>query len=62
MYLRKYRLRKTWLDECLKSSVSEDPSTGNMVNGPKHCFSLNKSVFIIFIDHCEGNIVEKSLS
>ena len=55
MYLRKYRLRKTWLDECRKSPISEDPSTSNMVNGPKHCFSLNKSAFIIFIDHCEGN-------
>ena len=25
---------KTWLDKCLKSPVSEDPSTSNMVNGP----------------------------
>ena len=31
------RTPKTWLDKCLKSFVSEDPSTSNIVNGPKHC-------------------------
>ena len=30
-------LRKTWLDKCLKSAVSEDPWTSNMGNGPKNC-------------------------
>ena len=25
-----------WLDQCLKSPVSEDPSKSNMVNGPKY--------------------------
>ena len=25
-----------WLDQCLKSPVSEDSSKGNMVNGPKY--------------------------
>ena len=37
MYFRNYGLQKTWLDECLKRSVLEDPSTNNVVNGPKHC-------------------------
>ena len=55
MYLRNYKLGKTWLDKCLKSPVSEHPLTGNAVNGPKHLFSLNYSTFTIFIDHCEGN-------
>ena len=54
-------LRKMWLDKCLKSSVSEDPSTRNMANGPKHCWNLNSSTFVIFIDHCERNSVVKSL-
>ena len=27
-----------WLDKCLKSPVSEDPSKSNMVNGPKYCW------------------------
>ena len=30
-----------------------DPSTSNMVNGPKECWNLDNSTFIIFIDHCE---------
>ena len=28
-------LQKTWLDKCLKSSISEGPSTSNIVNEPK---------------------------
>ena len=56
------RTKKTWLDKCLKSPVSMDISTGNMVNGPKHCSNLHENTFIIFIDHCQGNWVEKTLS
>ena len=55
MYFRNYGLRKTGLDKSLKSPVSEDPSTGNMVNGPKQCCNLNDSTFTTFIYHCEGN-------
>ena len=62
MYFRNYGPRKTWLDKCLKGPVWEDPSTGNMVNGPKHWFNLNDSTFTIFVDHSEGNWVEKSHS
>ena len=40
-----YGLRKTWLVECLKSPVSEDPLTSNMVNVPKHFSKLNDSNF-----------------
>ena len=36
MYFPNYRLRKTWLDNGLKSPFSEDPSARKMVNGPKH--------------------------
>ena len=32
-----YGLRKTWLDNCLTSPISEDPSISNMKNGPKRC-------------------------
>ena len=35
--LPKLRTPKTSLDKCLKSHVSEDPLTNNMVNLPKHC-------------------------
>ena len=40
MYFRNYGLPKTWLDQCLKSLVSEVPSKSNMVNAPKHCSNL----------------------
>ena len=53
-------LRK-WSDKCLKSSVSEDPSTSNMVNVPKHCWNLHHSTFIIFIGHWQRNCVRESL-
>ena len=36
MYFQYYRLRKTWLDERLKSPVSEDPLKSNMENAPKY--------------------------
>ena len=36
MYFRIYGPTRTWLDQCLKSLVSEDPSKSNMVNGPKY--------------------------
>ena len=40
MYFQNYRLWKKWLDQFLKRPASEDPSTSNMVNGPKHCWNL----------------------
>ena len=40
MYFRNYGLPKTWLDQCLKSPVSEDHTKSNMVNAPKHCSNL----------------------
>ena len=52
MYFRNYRLQKTWLDNGLKSPVSEDPSTNNMVHGPEQCWNLNDSTFAIFSDDC----------
>ena len=59
MYLRNYRPRKVCLDKCLKTPVSEDLSTDDMVNEAKHWFSLPESTFIILSDHCEGNLVAK---
>ena len=41
MYFRNYGLPKTWLDQYLKSPVSDDPTKSNMVNAPKHCTNLN---------------------
>ena len=54
MCFRNYGLRNTWLNKCLKSPVSEDPSTSNMVSGTKNCLPHNQSTFTIFNDNCEG--------
>ena len=35
--LSKLRTPKKYSDECLKKPISEDASTSNMVNVPKHC-------------------------
>ena len=43
MYFRNYGLPKTWLDQCLKSPVSEDPTKSNMVNVPKYCRNLKET-------------------
>ena len=52
---------KTWSDKCLKTPVLADPSTSSRVNVPKYCWNLHPSILIIFIDHCQGNWVGKSL-
>ena len=55
MYFQNYELSKRLLDKRLKSSVLDDPLTSNLVNGPKHCYTLDDSTFTMFIDHCESN-------
>ena len=47
----KLRTLKTWLDKCLKSPVSEDPLTSNMVNVSNYCLNLHHNTFIIFNGH-----------
>ena len=59
MYFRNYRPRKTCLDKCLNAPVWKDPSTGEMVNRPKHWFNLNESAFTSSSNHCKGNWVAK---
>ena len=61
MYFRNYGLWKTWLHECLKSFVSENPAKSNMVKGTKQCWNLTLSSFTIFIDHSEGYCFQKRL-
>ena len=62
MYFRKYGLLKTWLHNCLNSSVWEIPLRSNMVHEAEHCWNLNNSTFTIFVENCEGNWDGKSLS
>ena len=59
MYFRNSGLRKTSLDKCLKSTVSEDTWRDNITNGFKDCCNLDDSTFTIFINHCEGNCVRQ---
>ena len=61
MYFGNYGLPKTWLDQCLKSPLSEDPTKSNMVNAPKHCSNLKDTTFTIFINHLEDNCLTKIL-
>ena len=49
MYFLKDRLPKTWLDEWLKSRVSEYPKTDNKENASKHCSNLNDTTFTILL-------------
>ena len=57
---RNLRTPKTWLDKCLKCPVSEDLSTSNMGNVPKHNWNLHHSTFIIFNDHSQVKFVWES--
>ena len=58
----KLRPPKMLWDKCLKSPVSEDPSTSNMVNMPKRSWNQHHNTFSILIDNCQVNWVRKSLS
>ena len=62
MLFRIEGLRNTWSDKCLKCPVSEDPSTSDMVNGPKPWLNMKGSTFTIFISYCERNGAGKRLS
>ena len=61
MYFRKYGSRKTWLNKCLKSPVSDDRSTFNMVNWPKHLFTQRQLLYHIRWSLCRKLPWKKSL-
>ena len=44
MYFQNYRLRKPWVDKCIKSLILEGNSKRNMVNGPKHLLINVKAI------------------
>ena len=61
-YFWNYGIRSAWLGKCVKIIASQYPSTSNMVNGPKHCSTLNDGTFTILIDHWPGWLsLKKSL-
>ena len=61
MYLRIYRLPKKWLNQPVKSAISEHPLTFNVLMGAKHLWNLHHSTFIIFFDHSERKLFAKHL-
>ena len=60
-YFLFYGFWKTWLDEYLKSPISEHPSAVNMLKCAKHCWNLYISTFIIYFYHSEGDWIWKYL-
>ena len=61
MFFPNYGLPKTWLDQCLKSPVSKDPTKSNIVNAPKHCSNL-KDTSLPYLLITGKSIVLKKLS
>ena len=61
MSFENHGLPRRWLDQCLKSHLSEDLSKSNMVNAPKHCSNLKDSTFTILIYQWEVNCLTKCL-
>ena len=61
MYFQNYGLQKTWLDQCLKSPVSEDPTKSHLVNAPKH-FSNLKDTSLPYLLITGKSIVLQKLS
>ena len=59
--MQKHPSGKIWLDKYLKSRASEDPERDNKENESKSFSNLNDSTFTIFINHCEGSCIRKSL-
>ena len=59
MYFPIYQLRKTWLDKCLKSCLSDDLWTENMKNWSKQCSNLNDSTLTKFINTVKVDALKK---
>ena len=53
MYFRNHGLRRACLSKYLISPVSEHGSPVNMLKGPKHCWNLHSTTFIMFSQHDE---------
>ena len=61
LYFRSYWLQNMWLDKCLKSPISEDSSTSNMVNRPKHFKSPRQNLYHIYWSARRKFSLKKSL-
>ena len=49
-----------WLLKCTIGPVTEPSSAVNVLTGPKHCWNLNESRFILLFDHFEISWVKKT--
>ena len=59
MYFQNYRRRKTWLRNCVRSPISENPRRVNIVKGPKH--ESEQQQFFHLFHHSEKTFVPESL-
>ena len=59
MFFRNYGLPKTWLDQCLKCTVSEDPTKSKMGNAPKHCLNLKNTSLLYLLITGKSIVLEK---
>ena len=48
-YFGGYWVREMWLLKCLKAPILEHPSRVNAFTGPKHCWNLHGSTFIVHL-------------
>ena len=55
MYFRNYGLPNRCLSNCLQRQISEDPSTENMVNGPKRSLLEIYKILRLFLNSLTAN-------
>ena len=60
MHFRSYGLAKRGLDNYLKSTISQDPSTSKMIKALKHISNYNGGTFILLTADRKGYSVLKS--
>ena len=60
MYFRNYGLRKTLLDQPLKSPVSEDPLKSNIENAPKYVEVSMKAPFPYLLFALKANNLQNA--
>ena len=54
-------MSKTWLDDFIKSAVSEQTLQVKMLKGVQHLWNQHESTFIMFFHHSEANWFKKYL-
>ena len=60
MYFRTYGLPKTWLEQCVKSPVSEDPSKSHMVKAQNIVQTWSAPTLPHFLITAQSAVVHKA--